>query len=68
MVSQFEEQARTSPEQAAAVILAAIASGKTRVLIGADAKLLDGLFRLFPTRVSPWFATLVEKMRKRAAD
>ncbi len=67
MVSQFEEQARTSPEQAAAVILDAIASGKTRVLIGADAILLDGLFRLFPTRVSPWFATLVEKMRKRAA-
>lgn len=66
MVDQFEARARTSPEQAAAVILAAIASGKTRVLIGADAKLLDGLFRLFPTRVSPWFATLVEKMRNRA--
>ena len=66
MVNQFEEQARTSPEQAAAVILAAIASGKTRVLIGADARLIDWLFRLFPTRVTPWFSKLIAAMRKRA--
>ena len=67
MVNQFEERARTSPEQAAAVIIGAIASGKTRVLIGADAKVFDALFRLFPTRVSPWLAALVEKMRERRA-
>ncbi|MFD1811586.1 SDR family NAD(P)-dependent oxidoreductase [Rhodococcus gannanensis] len=46
--SQFFDQklARTSPEDAAAVIVNGVRKGKARVLIGADAKLLDAWVRL----------------------
>jgi len=62
----FQEVARTTPEQAAQVILAAMEKRKTRVLIGADAKLLDLLYRLFPTRVTPWMNALGQYLRKKA--
>ena len=64
LVTQFEQEARTSPEQAAAAIVRAICKGKTRLLIGFDARVLDWLYRLFPSRVSPWFFTLIRWMRK----
>jgi short-subunit dehydrogenase len=38
--------AKTSPEKAAEVILDAMLAGKARVLVGADAKVLDALVRL----------------------
>ncbi|MGW0172455.1 SDR family NAD(P)-dependent oxidoreductase [Rhodococcus sp. NPDC003322] len=38
--------ARTSPEDAASTIVSGVRKGKARVLIGADAKLLDGWVRL----------------------
>jgi NAD(P)-dependent dehydrogenase (short-subunit alcohol dehydrogenase family) len=38
--------ARTTPERAAQVILDGALAGKARVLVGGDAKLLDGLVRL----------------------
>jgi NAD(P)-dependent dehydrogenase (short-subunit alcohol dehydrogenase family) len=38
--------ARTSPERAAEVIVAGLLAGKPRVLVGADAKLLDVLVRV----------------------
>lgn len=41
----------TSPVVAAQQIVDAIAKGRTRVLIGRDAKILDGLARLSPTKV-----------------
>lgn len=66
MRDAFTRLARTSPEEAAEVIIRAMQSRKTRVLIGGDAKLLDLLFRLFPTRVSPWFRVLGQALRKRA--
>ncbi len=59
IVDQFEREARTSPEQAAAAIVRAICTGKTRLLIGPDASVLDLLYRLFPARVSRWFTSLV---------
>lgn len=45
---RFQRQARTSPEQAANVIIRGIEKRKKRVLIGADAKILDIIVRLFP--------------------
>ena len=65
IVEQFEREARTSPEQAAAAIVHAITHGKTRLMIGPDAVLFDWLYRLFPTRVSAWFYSLVQWARKR---
>ena len=40
------KMARTSPERAAQTILDGVAKNKARVLIGIDAKLLDGIVRL----------------------
>jgi len=46
LAATFDKLARTSPETAAQVILAGVAKNKARVLIGLDAKLLDGWVRL----------------------
>jgi short-subunit dehydrogenase len=50
MMAQFEKGARTTPEQAAATIIDGIEKGKARVLIGADAHLIDWIQRLMPIR------------------
>ena len=42
-----------TPEQAAAVILRGIEQNKARILIGFDAKLIDWVTRLLPTRYGP---------------
>ena len=57
----FETQARTTPEQAALAIVQAILSGKTRLLIGADAKILDWIYRLVPARSSKWLTKLARR-------
>ncbi len=62
----FEKMARTSPAQAAEAIVTAIASGKTRLLIGSDAKLFDLLFRVAPSRASTWLTSLGKRLRNRA--
>jgi len=62
----FLKVARTTPEEAARVIIAAIESGKTRVLIGADAKFMDFLFRLAPSRSSAWVTRMGQRMRAMA--
>ena len=48
-VASFEKAARTTPEQAARVILDGIRRSKARVLIGADARVFEWLTRTFPT-------------------
>ena len=48
--AQFEKLARTSPQQAAAAIIRGIERGEPRILIGADAQLIDRVQRLMPTR------------------
>lgn len=44
----FEKVARTSPEDAAAEILAAMQAGAPRALVGLDAKIIDRMARLLP--------------------
>lgn len=63
----FMQVARTTPQQAARVILNAVESGSTRVLIGADARMLDWMYRLFPTRASGWLTRMSDSYRQRAA-
>jgi NAD(P)-dependent dehydrogenase (short-subunit alcohol dehydrogenase family) len=45
-VSSFEQMARTTPDRAAKVILQAVEEDRRRVLIGADAKVIDLIARL----------------------
>lgn len=48
LVADFEKAARTTPGQAAAVIIRGIEKNKRRVLIGRDARIVDLVARLFP--------------------
>ncbi|MBK7395793.1 MAG: SDR family oxidoreductase [Myxococcales bacterium] len=60
----FEKVARTSPEDAAAEILAAMQAGAPRALVGLDAKIIDRMARLLPDsydRVVRAFATRTKK-------
>jgi short-subunit dehydrogenase len=66
MRDNFTKVARTTPAQAAQVIIGAIEAGRTRVLIGADAKFMDFLFRLNPSRSSAWLTGIGKRMRERA--
>lgn len=49
-VAKFDRLARTSPRAAAKAIVAGIRKNRARVVIGADAKLLQTLPRAFPRR------------------
>ena len=49
-IAHFDKLARTLPDQAADRILRGILRDEPRILIGGDARLLDRLQRLFPTR------------------
>lgn len=49
-IQDFDRIARTSPEQAARIILRDILARRPRCLIGADARFLSLLARLFPVR------------------
>jgi NAD(P)-dependent dehydrogenase (short-subunit alcohol dehydrogenase family) len=46
--AEFEKNARTTPDEAAATIVRGMEAGSPRVLIGPDAKMIDWLTRLFP--------------------
>jgi NAD(P)-dependent dehydrogenase (short-subunit alcohol dehydrogenase family) len=58
---RFDRLARTSPEQAAAAIVRGIEKGAPRVLIGADAVLIDKIQRLMPER---YHAVMQAMMRR----
>ena len=63
MRANFDQNARTTPEQAAQAIVQAMLGGKTRLLIGADAKILDLVYRLAPARASAWLSALARRRR-----
>lgn len=50
MVKDFDRLARTSPAKAADTILTGVLKGRERILIGADAHLLETIVRLLPVR------------------
>ena len=55
--------ARTTPERAAQVIVEGVLAGKPRVVVGADAKLLDAFVRI----VGPRYQRVVAKASRRLA-
>lgn len=65
MRDNFTKLARTTPQQAAALILHAIESRKTRLLIGSDARFMDWMFRLFPSHASHWLSNMGQWLRRR---
>jgi butyryl-CoA dehydrogenase len=48
-IAQFDRAARTTPEKAALRILTGVERNERRVLIGADARVIDWVQRLFPS-------------------
>ncbi|MGB6181585.1 MAG: SDR family oxidoreductase [Rhodococcus sp. (in: high G+C Gram-positive bacteria)] len=58
---QFHRIARTTPERAAAVILAGVERNKPRVLIGPDARLFDAVARVVGPRYQDISASLVRR-------
>ncbi len=49
-VARFDQIAKTTPAEAAAVILKGVSANKRRILIGIDAKILDLIQRIMPTK------------------
>jgi len=66
-VAEFERVARTTPERAAQTILDGIRSNKLRILIGADAHLLDWVQRLLPARYMKVVAAVLARAAGRSA-
>ncbi len=62
--AQFDKLARTSAEQAAAVIVEGIERRRPRVLIGADAKLLDRIQRWAPVAYPNFLGALLRRGRR----
>ncbi|MDX1696041.1 MAG: short-chain dehydrogenase, partial [Ketobacteraceae bacterium] len=46
---QFDKVARTTPKEAARIILEGVRKNRARVLVGFDAHLIDSMQRLLPT-------------------
>lgn len=64
LATSFDKMARTSPEKAANVILDGVAKGRPRILIGADAVVLDAFVRLTGSGYQRLFATLGRRVGK----
>lgn len=65
--AEFERNARTTPERAAEVIQNGVENGKSRILIGADAHVIDAMTRIAPTGYSLVLKQFLELSRKQAA-
>ncbi|NUS45016.1 MAG: SDR family NAD(P)-dependent oxidoreductase [Mycobacteriaceae bacterium] len=58
----FDRMARTTPQQAARTIVAGIRAGKPRILVGADARVLDKLVRLLGPHYQRPLAAMVKRL------
>lgn len=69
--TEFEKNMRTTPDQAAQVILRAVARNRRRVMIGPDGYLFDWITRLFPEhyhRLVVWAALRDARRRQTAPE
>jgi NADP-dependent 3-hydroxy acid dehydrogenase YdfG len=64
MATRFEKLARTTPEQAAATIVRGIEKGSPRVLIGADAVLIDKIQRWMPESYNVVMNAIMQRMTR----
>lgn len=65
VVAEFDRIARTHPDEAARVILRGMERREHRVLIGADARLIDTVQRLLPVRYPNLLGAMANRMRGR---
>lgn len=61
-IQRFNQQLKTTPEAAALAIVKGIVKKSPRVLIGADAKILDWIVRIFPSRYTQ---VIFKELKKR---
>lgn len=62
MARSFDKMARTSPERAAQIILEGVRKKKARVLVGADAKILDAIVRITGSGYQDLFSRVLPKL------
>ena len=62
---QFEQMAFTPPERAARIIHDGVKAGRSRILVGPDAYVFDGLARALPTRYFDVLAFLEGRLTRR---
>jgi NAD(P)-dependent dehydrogenase (short-subunit alcohol dehydrogenase family) len=62
---QFEAIAFTKPDRAARIIHEGVKAGRSRILVGPDAYVFDGLARAMPTRYFDVLAFLEERVARR---
>lgn len=62
-IESFNKLLRFDPSQAAVIILSAVATDSRRCLIGADAKLVDAVQRLFPSQYQRVFQQAIKASR-----
>jgi NAD(P)-dependent dehydrogenase (short-subunit alcohol dehydrogenase family) len=65
---EFEKIARTTPKIAAEVIVAGLQSNRSRILIGADAHLIDWVQRIFPSFYKRIVANLARRAQHQSGD
>ncbi len=69
MAQAFDKKlARTTPERAAQIILEAVRKKKARVLVGADAKILDVIVRITGSGYQDLFSACCPSCRRRRAN
>ena len=61
-IRDFEKMARTTPEQAAQIILDGVRRRRRRILIGPDARLMDRIQRLLPERYTDVFGWILRRL------
>lgn len=59
----FEKAARTTPAQAAQIILRGVEKNKRRILVGPDAHVIDWIVRIFPSRYQGVVIWLMRKVK-----
>jgi NAD(P)-dependent dehydrogenase (short-subunit alcohol dehydrogenase family) len=62
---QFDKMAFTPPDRAAKIIHEGVKAGRSRILVGPDAYVFDGLARVMPTRYFDVLAFLEERLVRR---
>ena len=67
IAEEFEALAMTTPEAAADIIVEGVERGQSRILVGIDAKVIDALVRLAPTRDPIGIAAVQAALSSRAA-
>jgi NAD(P)-dependent dehydrogenase (short-subunit alcohol dehydrogenase family) len=67
LTAEFHARARTTPEQAAAIIHGGVDRGRARILIGPDARLFDLLERIAPAQTMTVLGALERLGRRRSA-